>query len=117
MAQDPEITELRRMIEEAQRIVFFTGAGISTESGIPDFRSPGGIWTRMRPIDFSDFLRSDEFAAGDLAASVCDRRDDASGRTEPWASRGGNADQSRQGLGRDHAKHRRAAPGVRCASE
>ena len=56
MAQDPEITELRRMIEEAQRIVFFTGAGISTESGIPDFRSPGGIWTRMRPIDFSDFL-------------------------------------------------------------
>ena len=60
MAQDPEITELRRMIEEAQRIVFFTGAGISTESGIPDFRSPGGIWTRMRPIDFSEFLRSDE---------------------------------------------------------
>jgi NAD-dependent deacetylase len=60
MAQDPEIGELRRMIEEAQRIVFFTGAGISTESGIPDFRSPGGIWTRMRPIDFSEFLRSDE---------------------------------------------------------
>jgi NAD-dependent deacetylase len=60
MAQDPEITELRRMIEEAKRIVFFTGAGISTESGIPDFRSPGGIWTRMRPIDFSEFLRSDE---------------------------------------------------------
>src|SRR5689334_11246751 len=60
MAQDPEITELRRMIEEAKRIVFFTGAGISTESGIPDCRSPGGIWTRMRPIDFSEFLRSDE---------------------------------------------------------
>ena len=57
---DPEIGELRRMIEEARRIVFFTGAGISTESGIPDFRSPGGIWTRMRPIDFSEFLRSDE---------------------------------------------------------
>src|SRR6187455_2297568 len=57
---DPGIAELRRMIEEAQRIVFFTGAGISTESGIPDFRSPGGIWTRMRPIDFSEFLRSDE---------------------------------------------------------
>jgi NAD-dependent protein deacetylase/lipoamidase len=60
MAHDPEIVELRRMIEEAQRIVCFTGAGISTESGIPDFRSPGGIWTRMRPIDFSEFLRSDE---------------------------------------------------------
>ena len=48
------------MIDEAQRIVVFTGAGISTELGIPDFRSPGGIWTRMRPIDFSDFLASDE---------------------------------------------------------
>jgi NAD-dependent deacetylase len=60
MVHDPGIAELRRMIEEARRIVVFTGAGISTESGIPDFRSPGGIWTRMRPIDFSEFLRSDE---------------------------------------------------------
>ena len=60
MVQDPGVAELRRMIEEARRIVVFTGAGISTESGIPDFRSPGGIWTKMRPIDFSDFLRSDE---------------------------------------------------------
>jgi NAD-dependent deacetylase len=41
-------------------VVPFTGAGISTECGIPDFRSPGGIWTRMRPIDFSDFLASEE---------------------------------------------------------
>jgi NAD-dependent deacetylase len=57
---DAETTELRRMIDEAERIVIFTGAGISTESGIPDFRSPGGIWTRMKPIDFSDFLASDE---------------------------------------------------------
>jgi NAD-dependent deacetylase len=60
MANDPGVAELRRMIDEAQRIVFFTGAGISTESGIPDFRSPGGIWTKMRPIDFSEFIRSDE---------------------------------------------------------
>ena len=60
MAHDPGIGELRRMIDEARRIVVFTGAGISTESGIPDFRSPGGIWTRMRPIDFSEFLASDE---------------------------------------------------------
>jgi NAD-dependent deacetylase len=52
--------ELRRMIAEATRIVGFTGAGISTESGIPDFRSPGGIWTRYQPIDFSDFLASAE---------------------------------------------------------
>lgn len=52
--------DLRRMIGEARRIVSFTGAGISTESGIPDFRSPGGIWTRYRPIDFGDFLASED---------------------------------------------------------
>jgi NAD-dependent deacetylase len=60
MVNDPEIAELRRMIEGSRRMVIFTGAGISTESGIPDFRSPGGIWTQMRPIDFSEFVASDE---------------------------------------------------------
>ena len=55
-----KVDELRQMIAEAQRIVAFTGAGISTESGIPDYRSPGGIWTKMRPIDFGDFLASAE---------------------------------------------------------
>jgi NAD-dependent deacetylase len=44
------------MIAEAQRVVVFTGAGVSTESGIPDFRSPGGVWSRMKPIYFQDFV-------------------------------------------------------------
>jgi len=52
------IDRLRALVDEASVIVPFTGAGISTECGIPDFRSPGGIWTKMRPIDFSDFLAS-----------------------------------------------------------
>jgi len=52
--------DLRDMIERARRIAVFSGAGISTESGIPDFRSPGGIWSRMAPIDFRDFVRSEE---------------------------------------------------------
>ncbi len=60
MPDDPAIAELARMIDEARRAVVFTGAGISTESGIPDFRSPGGIWTKMAPIDFADFLDSEE---------------------------------------------------------
>jgi NAD-dependent deacetylase len=47
-------------LRAAQRIVAFTGAGISTESGIPDFRSPGGIWTKYKPIEFGDFLASPE---------------------------------------------------------
>ena len=54
------IARLRELVDAAQVIVPFTGAGISTECGIPDFRSPGGIWTKMRPIDFSDFLASQE---------------------------------------------------------
>ena len=54
------ISRLRQMVEEATVVVAFTGAGISTECGIPDFRSPGGIWTRMRPIEFGDFLASQE---------------------------------------------------------
>lgn len=52
--------DLKRMLDAAKAIVAFTGAGISTESGIPDFRSPGGIWTRYRPIEFADFLASPE---------------------------------------------------------
>jgi len=51
---------LREMVGAARRIVAFTGAGISTESGIPDFRSPGGIWTKYKPIYFDDFLASEE---------------------------------------------------------
>lgn len=53
-------SDFKREIERASRVVVFTGAGISTESGIPDFRSPGGIWTKMSPINFDDFLRSPE---------------------------------------------------------
>jgi len=55
-----EIDRLRELIDGARRIVAFTGAGISTESGIPDFRSPGGIWTKYQPIYFDDFMSSDE---------------------------------------------------------
>jgi NAD-dependent protein deacetylase/lipoamidase len=51
---------LRDLIESARQIVPFTGAGISTECGIPDFRSPGGLWTQNRPIEFADFLASRE---------------------------------------------------------
>ena len=60
MTSDSEIAALARLIAEARRAVVFTGAGISTESGIPDFRSPGGIWTQMAPIYFDEFLASEE---------------------------------------------------------
>ena len=57
---DTAIARLGEMIHEAGRIVPFTGAGISTECGIPDFRSPGGLWTQNRPIPFDEFLASQE---------------------------------------------------------
>ena len=61
-ASDPAIAmdRLRGLIEGARAIVPFTGAGISTECGIPDFRSPGGLWTKNRPIDFDEFLASQD---------------------------------------------------------
>ena len=49
---DSLIAEGARMIEQARKILVFTGAGLSTESGIPDFRSPGGVWEKYDPSDF-----------------------------------------------------------------
>jgi NAD-dependent deacetylase len=62
MAHQPHqlIEGLRAMLAASKRTIVFTGAGVSTESGIPDFRSPGGIWTKYQPIDFREFISSDE---------------------------------------------------------
>jgi len=55
-----DLTDARGWIAASANIVGFTGAGISTESGIPDFRSPGGVWARNRMIEFDEFVRSRE---------------------------------------------------------
>jgi NAD-dependent deacetylase len=54
------VARLHDLIERARVVLPFTGAGISTECGIPDFRSPGGLWTKNRPIPFDEFLASQE---------------------------------------------------------
>ncbi len=54
------IDELQGLVDGARVIVPFTGAGISTECGIPDFRSPGGLWTKNKPIPFDEFLASQD---------------------------------------------------------
>ena len=51
---------LAELIGESRRAVVFTGAGMSTESGIPDFRSPGGVWSRMKPIYYQDFVADED---------------------------------------------------------
>ena len=65
---------LTELFLASRRTLVFSGAGISTESGIPDFRSPGGVWSRMQPIYFQDFVASEEV------------------RREAWQRRFGNAD-------------------------
>ncbi|HMN43725.1 MAG TPA: Sir2 family NAD-dependent protein deacetylase [Povalibacter sp.] len=69
-----QVETLRKLIRASRHTVFFTGAGISTESGIPDFRSPGGVWTRMQPIYYQDFIASEDT------------------RREAWRRRFGNGD-------------------------
>ena len=57
-----DITEAARLIRDAEKILIFSGAGLSTESGIPDFRSPGGVWDKYDPSDFyfQKFVASEE---------------------------------------------------------
>jgi NAD-dependent SIR2 family protein deacetylase len=59
---DPALTadveRLAGVLAPARRLVVLTGAGISTESGIPDYRSPGGLWSKHKPVYYADFVRS-----------------------------------------------------------
>ena len=55
-----QFLELKQFIDECSYPVFFTGAGISTDSGIPDFRGPNGFWKKNQPIYFQDFMTSEE---------------------------------------------------------
>jgi len=54
------IAKIAQLIAESKQAIAFTGAGISTESGIADFRSPGGVWSRYQPVLFRDFLSSED---------------------------------------------------------
>jgi NAD-dependent deacetylase len=80
---DSAAQKLATYFRQSQTGVVFTGAGKSTESGIPDFRSPGGLWTKFKPIEFSDFLSSEE-----MRIEAWRRKfgmDDSLGKAEPNA--------------------------------
>jgi NAD-dependent deacetylase len=55
-----KINQFHKRLTESRRAVVFTGAGISTESGIPDFRGPNGLWSRFKPTDYQEFIGSNE---------------------------------------------------------
>jgi len=57
---DEKTHALARLIAGAEAVLVVTGAGVSTEAGIPDFRGPNGVWNTQRPVDFQDFLRSEQ---------------------------------------------------------
>jgi NAD-dependent deacetylase len=57
-AVSSKIEQVAFWLSRAERAVVFTGAGMSTESGIPDFRSPGGVWSRNTPVYYDEFLAS-----------------------------------------------------------
>ncbi len=59
MAERNQLQALAAELGNAERVVVFTGAGMSTESGIPDFRSPGGLWSRFKPVEYQDYLVSE----------------------------------------------------------
>jgi len=58
MTDRDDFKQVAGWLREAGSAMAFTGAGISTESGIPDFRSPGGVWSKYRPVMYQDFLAS-----------------------------------------------------------
>ena len=105
------LSEVRRWVDESSRIVVLTGAGISTESGIPDFRGPQGVWTqdpKAEKLSNIHYYMSDPEIRR-LAWQSRARASGLDGRAERGPSRARRARTPRQAARARHAEHRRAA--------
>jgi NAD-dependent deacetylase len=83
MNDDQNWREVANWLAESESALAFTGAGISTESGIPDFRSPGGVWSKFQPVMYDNFLAS-AAARHEYWRQKCEGHDDFA-RAEPNA--------------------------------
>ena len=115
VATSDPVDDARRRIDAARRVVVLTGAGISTESGIPDFRGPKGVWTRNPAAEkqstIQHYLADPEVQEGGLA--VAPRFAGVVGRAERRPPRPRRARASRHPARARHPEHRRAAPACR----
>ena len=107
------VEQLGDMIAAASTIVPFTGAGISTECGIPDFRSPGGLWTRNRPIPFDEFVASPEARDEAWRRRFAMEPTFAAAQARARSPRARLALPGRQDSGHHHPEHRQSASGCR----
>ena len=107
------VESLGRLVEAARVIVPFTGAGISTECGIPDFRSPGGLWTKNQPIPYDAFVASRDMRDESWRRRFAMEESFAHGETRPRPSRARQSLPRRQGPGLDHPEYRQPASGFR----
>lgn len=60
LTQSDTLERFQELVADASNIVILTGAGISTESGVPDFRSPGGLWEQFRIVEYGEYIASEE---------------------------------------------------------
>ena len=65
-----DLKEASQRIAQSDKVVGFSGAGISTESGIPDFRSPNGVWANNRTVTYDEFLESEADLSGERIAEL-----------------------------------------------
>ena len=92
------LTDLVRM---ARRAVAFTGAGISTESGIPDFRSPGGLGSRYTPVMYDEFMRSESARVESWKLSAAMYRECSAARPNDWSLQGAPSGEEQERYYRD----------------
>ena len=97
-------SQLAELIDDASRMVILTGAGISTESGVPDFRSPGGLWEQFRIVEYGEYVESEDARIEDWHRRFYMKDQIGAVETQLRSSKNRRMDECRQMHLPDHAK-------------